>query len=477
MIKNRQSLILGSFYFRSFELSYFLIELNEILQQTSENMIKMFNDPFIATRKAKNCEDSTSELVGSSCFENQRSVSSLLKRPVYMDYQSTTPCDRRVLDKMLPYLCENFGNPHSSSHVMGEEAAEAVEKARAQVAAIIGASDPSQIIFTSGATESNNLAIQGIAKFYKRRGNRIITSAIEHPCVRETCRALAREDFDVVFVPVLSNGIIDLEFLEKSLTDQTLLVSIMTVNNEIGTIQPIEEISRLCRKNGAIFHTDAAQAVGKISVRADLCDLMSISGHKIYGPKGIGALYVASTFQDRGGKASRLRISPLFYGGNQERGMRSGTLPTPLCVGMGAACEIAQVEMAEERVRLKKLKDRFLNNIFDNLSKVYLNGDRECSIPGCINLSFDGVEGEGIMLGMDDVCVSSGSACSSQILEPSYVLKAISVREDLAHSSLRIGLGRKTTEDEVDYVASRIIDVVNRLRSMSPVWDEMRKTS
>lgn len=395
-----------------------------------------------------------------------------LKRPIYMDYQSTTPCDPRVLEKMLPYFCEHFGNPHSS-HAMGEEAAEAVAKARAQVAAIIGAEDPSQIIFTSGATESNNLAIQGVANFYKQRGNRIIISTIEHPCVRETCKDLARKGFDVVFVPVLENGVIDLDFFKNSLTDQTLLVSIMTVNNEIGTIQPIEEISRLCREKGVIFHTDAAQAVGKIPVNAGFCDLMSISGHKIYGPKGVGALYIASTFQDKGGKSSRLRITPLFFGGNQERGMRSGTLPAPLCVGMGAACEIAQQEMSEESVRLKRLKDRFLEAIFSKLPKVYLNGDRERSIPGCINLSFDGVEGEGIMLGMDDVCVSSGSACSSQILEPSYVLRAISVREDLAHSSLRIGFGRFTTEDEVDYVASRITEVVNRLRSMSPVWDEI----
>lgn len=401
---------------------------------------------------------------GASC-ENPRPL-------VYLDYQSTTPCDPRVLQQMLPYFCEHFGNPHSSSHIMGEEAAEAVARARGQVASIIGASDPSQIIFTSGATESNNLAIQGVAKFYKSRGNRIITSAIEHPCVRETCRTLAREGFDVVFVPVLSNGIIDLDFLEKSLTDQTLLVSIMSVNNEIGTIQPVEEISSLCRKHGVIFHTDAAQAVGKIPVDAGLCDLMSISGHKIYGPKGIGALYVASTFQDRGGKASRLRISPLFYGGNQERGMRSGTLPTPLCVGIGASCEIAQAEMSEESSRLKELKAHFLETIFNNLPKVYLNGDLERSIPGCVNLSFDGVEGEGIMLGMDDICVSSGSACSSQILEPSQVLKALSVREDLAHSSLRIGFGRFTTLDEVDYAASRLIDTVKRLRGMSPVWSE-----
>lgn len=386
------------------------------------------------------------------------------RQMIYMDYQATTPCDPRVLEQMLPYFCEIYGNPHSSTHAMGEEAAAAVEKARKQVANIIGAADPKEIIFTSGATEANNLAIQGIAKFYKERGNRIITSEIEHPCVKETCRALAREGFDVVFVPVLNNGIIDLDFLKKSLTDKTILTSIMTVNNEIGTIQPVEEIGKLCREQGVIFHTDAAQAVGKIPVNTENVDLMSISGHKIYGPKGIGALYIK-------GK-SRLRLAPLFHGGKQERGMRSGTLPTPLCVGIGAACEIAQKEMKEEYERLLKFKDYFLKKIFDNLPKVYLNGDRDKRIPGCINLSFDGVEGEGMMLGMDDICVSSGSACSSQTLEPSYVLQAISIREDLAHSSLRIGFGRFTTMEEIDYVASKIIEVVRNLRSMSPIWED-----
>lgn len=385
------------------------------------------------------------------------------EKMIYMDYQATTPCDPRVLNEMLPYFCEIYGNPNSSTHAMGENAAAAVEKARKQVASIIGASDAKEIIFTSGATEANNLAIQGIAKFYKERGNRIITSVIEHHCVKETCRALAREGFDVIFVPVLNNGIIDLDFFKKSLTGATILVSIMSVNNEIGTIQPVEEIGKLCRERGIIFHTDAAQAVGKIPVNAENIDLISISGHKIYGPKGIGALYIK-------GK-SRLRLAPLFYGGKQERGMRSGTLPTPLCVGLGAACEIAQKEMTEEYERLLKFKGYFLKKIFDNLPKVYLNGDRDKRIPGCINLSFDGVEGEGIMLGMDDICVSSGSACSSQTLEPSHVLQVISIREDLAHSSLRIGFGRFTTLEEIDYVASKIIEVVNKLRSMSPIWE------
>jgi cysteine desulfurase len=317
-------------------------------------------------------------------------------------------------------------------------------------------------VFTSGATESNNLAIQGVAHFNKVNGKRVITSTIEHKCVLESFETLEREGFEVVKIPVLENGIVDLRVLEESINDQTILVSIMTVNNEIGVIQPIDEISEICKKNGVLFHTDAAQAVGKIDVDASKVDLMSISGHKIYGPKGIGALYVRLK--------PRVRLNPLFSGGGQERGMRSGTLPTSLCVGLGKACEIAQEEMLSESNRLAEFRDYFLKKIFSNLSKVYLNGDAKSRIPGCINLSFEAIEGEGIMLGMPDVCVSSGSACTSDSLEPSHVLKAMSVREDLAHSSLRIGFGRFTTLDEVDSVSSKIIEVVNRLRAMSPLW-------
>jgi cysteine desulfurase len=273
------------------------------------------------------------------------------------------------------------------------------------------------------------------------------------------------EGFDIVIVPVLKNGIIDLDYLRNAVTDNTILVSIMSVNNEIGVCQPIDDISEICRSRGVLFHTDAAQAVGKIRVDASKVDLMSISGHKIYGPKGIGALYVRMK--------PRIRVTPLFAGGGQERGIRSGTLPTPLCVGLGAACEIAMKEMNEEISKLTSFKNLFLKNIFDNLKKVYLNGDLNRRIPGCLNFSFDGVEGEAIMLGMSEVCISSGSACTSRSLEPSYVLKAISVREDLAHSSLRIGMGRFTTLNEVKYVSSKIIDVVNRLRSMSPLWSEV----
>jgi cysteine desulfurase len=378
-----------------------------------------------------------------------------------MDYQATTPCDKRVLECMLPYFCEDFGNPHSN-HGMGRQAKDAIEKARSQIASLIGAADPREIIFTSGATESNNLAIQGVSRFYREKGRRVITSVIEHKCVLETFYALEREGFDVVRVPVSKNGIIDLQYLEESVNDETVLVSIMAVNNEIGTIQPIDEISEICRKKGVLFHTDAAQAVGKINVDVSKVDLMSISGHKIYGPKGIGALYVRMK--------PRIRLSPLFFGGGQERGMRSGTLATPLCVGLGKACEIAQEEMQAEGLRLAELKDYFLKKIFNSLTKVYLNGDAEHSLGGCVNLSFEGVEGEGIMLGMRDVCISSGSACTSESLEPSYVLKALSVREDLAHSSLRTGFGRFTTFDDVEYVSSKIIEIVNRLRDMSPIW-------
>jgi cysteine desulfurase len=379
-----------------------------------------------------------------------------------MDYQATTPCDRRVLEKMLPYFCEEFGNPHSTSHSMGIRAAEAVETARHKVAKIINVSDVREIIFTSGATESGNIVIQGASRFYRKRGNRIITCATEHKCVLEACTAMAREGFDVVVLPVQKNGIVDMDVLKNALREKTVLVSIAWVNNEIGVYQPMEEISCLCREHGALFHSDAAQAVGKIDVDASLVDFLSISGHKIYGPKGIGALYVRIE--------PRLRLIPLFFGGGQERGIRSGTLPTPLCVGLGEACEIARLEMSEEHKRLTEFKNYFIKKILDGLEKVYLNGDREKRIPGCLNFSFEGIEGESLMLGMPNVCISSGSACTSKTLEPSHVLKAISIREDLAHSSLRIGLGRFTTFAEVEYVSSKLIEVVNRLREMSPIW-------
>jgi len=386
------------------------------------------------------------------------------RMPVYLDYQATTPTDPRVVEAMLPYFTEKYGNPHSRSHIYGWEAEEAVEKAREQVAAIIGA-DPKEIIFTSGATESNNLAIKGVAHFYKERKNHIITCVTEHKCVLESCRHLQQEGFEVTYLPVQKNGLIRLEDLEAAITDKTVLVSIMAVNNEIGVIQPLREIGALCRSKGVFFHTDGAQAVGKIplDVNAMNIDLMSVSGHKIYGPKGIGALYVR--------RKPRVRLQALISGGGQERGMRSGTLPTPLCVGLGVACEIAKNEMPAESERLHYLRDRFYKRITEQLPEVYLNGDLERRIPGNLNISFAYVEGESLVMGIKNLSVSSGSACTSASLEPSYVLRALGVEEELAHTSLRIGLGRFTTEEDVDYAVSEIVAQVKRLREMSPLWE------
>ncbi|MBI3710813.1 MAG: IscS subfamily cysteine desulfurase [Proteobacteria bacterium] len=385
-------------------------------------------------------------------------------RPVYLDYQATTPLDQRVLDAMMPYFIEKFGNPHSRSHAYGWEAEKAVEAAREQVAELINA-DPREIIFTSGATESNNLAIAGAARFYKDRKNHIVTLVTEHKCVLDSCRHLEQEGVHVTYLPVQKNGLVDLDALKQAITDKTVLVSIMAVNNEIGVIQPLKEIGAMCRARGVLFHSDCAQAYGKIPLDVDAMkiDLMSISGHKIYGPKGIGALYVR--------RKPRVRLVALIHGGGQERGMRSGTLPTPLCVGLGEAAAIAKREMASEAERLKMLRDRFHKRIIERLSEVYLNGDLEARIPGNLNLSFAYVEGEGLMMGIKDLSVSSGSACTSASLEPSYVLRALGVEEELAHTSLRIGFGRFTTEAEVDYAADRIIAAVQKLRDMSPLWE------
>ena len=385
-------------------------------------------------------------------------------KTIFLDYQSTTPCDPRVVDLMLPYFQHKFGNPHARTHEYGWKAEDAVEVARKQVAQIIGA-DPKEIIFTSGATESNNLALKGIAHFHKDKRNHIITCTTEHKCVLDTCRHLEGSGFKVTYLPVQNNGIIDLQQLEAAITEQTILISIMAVNNEIGVIQPIREIGALCRKHKVFFHTDAAQAVGKIPIDVNEMniDLMSISSHKVYGPMGIGALYVR--------RKPRVRLTAIINGGGQERGMRSGTLPTPLCVGFGEACKIAEQEMDSDNARIKRLSKRFYRNIMDGLDEVYLNGDLEQRFPGNLNLSFAYVEGEGLMMGIKDLAVSSGSACTSASLEPSYVLRAIGVGEDLAHTSLRIGIGRLTTEEELDYAAKRIIKEVNRLRDMSPLWE------
>jgi cysteine desulfurase len=385
-------------------------------------------------------------------------------QPIYLDYQATTPMDPRVLEAMMPYFTHQFGNPHSRSHSYGWEAEEGVEKARGQVAKLIGA-DEKEVIFTSGATESNNLAIRGVAEFYKDRKNHIVTTVTEHKCVLDTCRHLEQSGFEVTYLPVQKNGLIDLEALRAAVTDKTVVVSVMAVNNEIGVIQPLAEIGKICREKKAFFHTDAAQAVGKIAldVEAMNIDLMSISGHKIYGPKGIGALYVR--------RKPRVRLVPLIVGGGQERGFRSGTLPTPLCVGLGEAAEIAMKEMDGEAKRLAKLQTRLLKGLQDRLPEIFVNGDLEHRIPGNLNISFAYVEGESLMMGIKNLAVSSGSACTSASLEPSYVLRALGVEEELAHTSLRIGLGRFTTEHEVDTAVEELVRHVKKLREMSPLWE------
>ncbi len=386
------------------------------------------------------------------------------KAPVYLDYQATTPTDSRVVEAMLPYFSELFGNPHSLRLFFGWEGEEAVEKARAQVADIINA-NPKEVIFTSGATESNNLALKGVGRFYKDKKNHIITCVTEHKCVLDTARHLGQEGFEITYLPVRQNGLLDLEVLKAAISENTVLVSIMAAHNEIGVIQPIKEIGAICRENKVFFHTDAAQAVGKIPIDVEdmNIDLLSISGHKIYGPMGIGALFVR--------RRPRVRLVAMIDGGGQERGMRSGTLPAPLCVGLGEACAIAQAEMGAEAERLRMLRDHMYKNITERLSEVYLNGDLEHGLPGNLNISFAYVEGEGLMMGIKELAVSSGSACTSASLEPSYVLRALGVNEELAHTSLRIGFGRFTTKEEIDFAIDKIVTEVERLREMSPLWE------
>lgn len=386
---------------------------------------------------------------------------------IYLDHQATTPCDPRVFQAMAPFFCEKFGNPHSRNHVLGWEAEDAVEKARGQIASLIGA-NPKEIVFTSGATESNNLALKGVSEFYKDQKNHIITCVTEHKCILDTCRHLEQKGMRITYLPVEKNGLIDLKKLEKEITPQTLLVSIMAVNNEIGVIQPLREIGELCREKGVFFHTDAAQAAGKIPLDVEEMniDLLSLSGHKMYAPKGIGALFVR--------RRPRVRLCAQINGGGQERGMRSGTLSPALCVALGEACAIAQQEMKEESQRLTSLTTLFYEKIMSSLTEVYLNGDKIERVPGALNLSFAHVEGEGLMMGIKDLCVSSGSACTSASLEPSYVLRALGVGEELAHTSIRIGLGRFTKEEEVLLAAEKIIKAVRRLREMSPLWEMSR---
>ncbi|MCP5346650.1 MAG: IscS subfamily cysteine desulfurase [Gammaproteobacteria bacterium] len=385
--------------------------------------------------------------------------------PIYLDYSSTTPVDPRVVEKMVECLSleGNFGNPASRSHVFGWKAEEAVETARRQVADLIHC-DPREIVWTSGATEADNLAIKGVAHFYARKGKHIITSKIEHKAVLDSCRQLEKEGYEVTYLDPGANGIITVEQVEAAIRPDTILVSLMHVNNEIGVINDIAAIGSLTREKGVIFHVDAAQSAGKIDIDLEQMpvDLMSLTAHKLYGPKGIGALFVR--------RKPRVRIEPQMHGGGHERGMRSGTLPTHQIVGMGEAYRIAREEMHEENARILALRNRFLNGLKD-VEEVYVNGDLEHRVPGNLNVSFNFVEGESLMMALRDLALSSGSACTSASLEPSYVLRALGLNDELAHSSLRISIGRFTTEEDVDYAVAKIHDAVAKLRELSPLWD------
>jgi cysteine desulfurase len=396
------------------------------------------------------------------------SMKNILTLPVYLDYQATTPMDPRVLDKMLPYFTSKFGNPHSRSHAYGWEAEASIDLAREQVAELIGAIEK-EIIFTSGATESNNIAIKGVARFYKDKKKHIVTLVTEHKCVLDSCRHLEQEGFDITYLPVQKNGLIDLAELRAAMRPDTLMVSVMAINNEIGVIQPLTEIGKICREFGAFFHTDAAQAYGKIplDVEAMHIDLMSISGHKIYGPKGIGALYVR--------RRPRVRLEAIFTGGGQERGMRSGTLPTPLIVGLGEAAVIAKAEMGKDAERASVIYQKFMKELAGDIKDVYLNGDHTARWPGNVNLSFAYVEGESMIMAIKDLAVSSGSACTSASLEPSYVLRSLGVSEEMAHTSIRFGFGRFTTDEEVDFAINVIKNSINKLREMSPLWEMVQE--
>jgi cysteine desulfurase len=393
------------------------------------------------------------------------------KLPIYMDNQATTALDPRVLEAMLPYFTEKFGNAASRNHEFGWKAEEAVENARAQIARLIRAT-PREIVFTSGATESDNLAIKGVAESYRAKGNHIITQATEHKAVLDSCKRLEKYGYEVTVLPVAPDGLIDLDELRGAITPQTILISIMYANNEIGVIQPIAEIGKIAKEHKILFHVDAVQAVGKIPVDVlrDSIDLLSISAHKLYGPKGIGALYVRR-------KDPKVEISPTIDGGGHERGMRSGTLNVPGIVGLGKACELCQKEMPEEGPRLARLRDKLKDAITASLDGTGVNGSMTYRLPNNLNLSFSGVEGDALLMGINDVAVSSGSACTSAMIEPSYVLRALGVSDELSHSSIRFGLGRFNTEEEVAYVADRVIETVKRLRELSPLFESARPRS
>jgi len=413
------------------------------------------------------------ETLGINVTQSREPLPEGVKLPIYMDNHATTPLDPRVLEAMMPYLTGIFGNAASRNHSFGWEAEQGVEKAREQIARLIG-STAKEIIFTSGATEATNLAIKGAAEMYRERGNHIITQVTEHKATLDTCKRLEKSGYRVTYLPVLADGLIDMEDLERAIVtegpDKTILVSIMYANNEIGVIQPVQAIGKLCHEKGVLFHCDAVQAVGKIPVNVltDNIDLMSISGHKVYGPKGVGALYVRR-------RNPRVQISEQINGGGHERGMRSGTLNVPGIVGLGAACEIAQNEMADEAVREFELREYLRKKLESALDYTQVNGNMEHHLPGNLNMSFIYVEGESLLMGINDIAVSSGSACTSATLEPSYVLKALGLGDDVAHSSIRFGLGRFNTKAEVDYVADKIISVVRHLRELSPLYEMVKE--
>jgi cysteine desulfurase len=390
----------------------------------------------------------------------------MVKLPIYMDNHATTPVDRRVLDAMLPYFSEKFGNAASRNHSFGWVAEEGVDRARNQIAALLNAKSK-EIIFTSGATESDNLAIKGVVEFYKDKGNHVITCVTEHKAVLDSCKAMERTGkATVTYLPVDKYGMVDPDEVRRAVTDKTVLITIMFANNEIGTIHPIAEIGKIAKDKGIVFHCDATQGVGKVPVDVEKAgiDLLSASAHKIYGPKGVGILYVRA-------KGPRVRLTPIIDGGGHERGLRSGTLNVTGIVGFGAACEIAGAEMPEESRRMRSLRDKLQAGIFERADEVYLNGHPTERLPGNLNLSFAYVEGESLLMGIKDIAVSSGSACTSATLEPSYVIRALGTDEELAHSSIRFGLGRFNTEEEVDFVAQRVTDEVKRLRDMSPLYE------
>ena len=392
-----------------------------------------------------------------------------MKFPIYLDNHATTPVDPRVLEAMLPYFVESFGNAASRNHSFGWVAEEAVEKARLQLAGLIGAS-AKEIVLTSGATESNNLAIKGVAEMYAPKGNHIITAATEHKAVLDTCKRLEKHGIKVTYLPVRTDGLIDLDQLRDAITDKTILVSIMYGNNEVGTIQPVRDIGKICHEKGVLFHTDATQAVGKIpvSVIDDNIDMASLSAHKMYGPKGVGALYVRR-------KNPRVQLTAQMDGGGHERGMRSGTLNVPGIVGFGKAAEVCREVLGEEYIRLQGLRDRLMNGIMSRLDEVYINGTMEHRLPHNLNVSFAYVEGESLLMGVNDIAVSSGSACTSATLEPSYVLKALGKGDELAHSSIRFGIGRFNTEEEIDYTINKVVTVVEKLRELSPLYEMVKE--